>query len=202
MTGAHIHIERCYCKALQCADSDASSVVVRSLEWKSFVHYEPLALRGITQQVSEAKRIRDSLMVVLFEDRRCMRLWLALLPFMAHGHIASITLKATPTELVRMDAHLLTRPPLAAPIRSFTQLPAVWRCISWHESTWSTIAVNSTSQDEGAFQFNLATWREYAPVGFPLFPIQASLAQQYVVALRIYGSDGFHPWVTAPLCGV
>lgn len=85
---------------------------------------------------------------------------------------------------------------------TFEDLPVAWQCIAERESTDNPRAVNPTSGDEGAFQFALPTWAEYAPPGYPTHPIDATLSQQFDVALRVWQADGFSPWVTARLCGV
>ncbi len=94
----------------------------------------------------------------------------------------------------------LDKPPsLVAPTPT---IPAVWQCIEYRESSNNIHAVNPESGDQGAFQFSLDTWRQYAPVGFPSEPIEATLDQQYEVALILWKARGFEPWETAPLCGV
>jgi hypothetical protein len=62
--------------------------------------------------------------------------------------------------------------------------------------------VNPISGDQGAFQFALSTWREYAPAGYPEDPVDATLDEQFEVALAVWQADGFRPWVTAGVCGV
>lgn len=84
----------------------------------------------------------------------------------------------------------------------FSDLPQPWSCIAWYESTDNTVAINPSSGDEGAFQFALTTWTEFAPVGFPFRPVDATLEQQFEVALLLWQNQGFTPWVTASLCGV
>ena len=83
---------------------------------------------------------------------------------------------------------------------TFGDLPEVWQCIAMKESTDNLRAVNVSSGDQGAFQFAITTWAEYAPVGYPTEPVEATLAQQYTVALRLWQAEGFRPWVTASLC--
>ncbi len=87
-------------------------------------------------------------------------------------------------------------------VEAFSQLPPVWQCIAHYESTDNLQAINPTTKDQGAFQFNLNTWSEFAPATYPSQPINASLDQQYTVALNLWTQRGFEPWQTAPLCGV
>lgn len=84
---------------------------------------------------------------------------------------------------------------------TFATLPWPWGCIAFQESTDSTTAVNPLSGDQGAFQFSLATWDEFAPAGYPTEPIEATLGEQYDVALLLWQARGFEPWVTASECG-
>jgi len=85
---------------------------------------------------------------------------------------------------------------------TFATLPAPWGCIVFHESTNDLTAVNYQSGTEGAFQFDPATWQEFAPPSFPASPLQATLTQQFIVAQAIEAARGFGQWETAPLCGV
>jgi hypothetical protein len=85
---------------------------------------------------------------------------------------------------------------------TFATLPAPWRCIVRHESTYNLTAVNYKSGTEGAFQFDPATWQEFAPPSFPASPLQATLTQQFIVAKAVEAARGFGQWETAPLCGV
>ena len=93
---------------------------------------------------------------------------------------------------------------VSAPAGSFgfSDLPQPWSCIAWRESTDNAVAINPISGDQGAFQFALTTWAEFAPAGFPNQPIDATLEQQFEVALLLWQKQGFTPWVTASLCGV
>ncbi|MHB1732027.1 MAG: transglycosylase family protein [Ferrimicrobium acidiphilum] len=85
---------------------------------------------------------------------------------------------------------------------TFATLPAPWKCIVRHESTYNLTAVNHKSGTEGAFQFDPATWQEFAPPSFPASPLQATLTQQFIVAKAVEAARGFGQWETAPLCGV
>jgi len=84
----------------------------------------------------------------------------------------------------------------------FSDLPHPWDCIAMRESSDRVVATNTESGDEGALQFALSTWLEYRPSGYPATPNEATLWQQYQVALRLEAVDGYAPWVTASLCGV
>ncbi len=85
---------------------------------------------------------------------------------------------------------------------TFQELPAVWQCIAFHESTDNIYAVNPITNDKGAFQFDSHTWAAYAPVNYPLDPTEATLGMQYQVAENLELVRGFEPWQTASLCGV
>ncbi len=84
---------------------------------------------------------------------------------------------------------------------TFATLPAPWGCIAHYESTDNLTAVNPYSGTEGAFQFDPATWTEFAPAGFPSSPLNANLGQQLTVAEIILSHRGWGQWQTAPLCG-
>jgi hypothetical protein len=85
---------------------------------------------------------------------------------------------------------------------TFSTLPAPWGCIAHYESTSNLTAVNYKSGTEGAFQFDPATWTEFAPAGFPPSPLDATLGQQLTVAEIVLAHRGWGQWETAPLCGV
>lgn len=94
---------------------------------------------------------------------------------------------------------------VAAPMETVAQmtvsdLPPVWQCIAFYESTDRLTAVNPQSGDQGIFQFALSTWREFAPPGYPAEPIEASLSEQFDVALKLWQAQGFNPWETKSLC--
>ena len=143
-----------------------------------------------------------------------MRLWLLLIPMLFHPHLA-LSKTADLTTIHPGFVQVLHPPPVvnaprvvpvpqvvaSAPLLTLQTLPWPWSCITFRESTWNLAAVNSASGDQGAFQFALGTWKEYAPSGYPSQPIQATLGQQLIVALRIAAVDGYSPWVTARLCG-
>ena len=85
---------------------------------------------------------------------------------------------------------------------TFSSLPRVWACITLHESSDMVIRNNPVSSAKGAFQIKSFMWAKYAPAGYPSNPNEATLSQQYRVALRIFRADGFAEWETAPLCGI
>lgn len=85
---------------------------------------------------------------------------------------------------------------------TFADLPPVWNCITKNESAYQVVDTNTKSGTQGAFQIEPSVWLEYRPLGYPDTPNAAILEQQYHVALLIWHADGFHPWVTASLCGV
>lgn len=145
-----------------------------------------------------------------------MRLWLLLIPMLFHPRLApSQTTRATPMHPgfvqvlhpppVVSTPRVVPVPKVAAsapsPPLTFQTLPWPWPCITFRESTWNLAAVNPASGDQGAFQFALGTWKEYAPAGYPSQPTKASLSQQLTVAKHIAAVDGYSPWVTARLCG-
>jgi hypothetical protein len=90
--------------------------------------------------------------------------------------------------------------PIAAPI-TFQTLPWPWGCISWHESTWSTTAINPVTQDSGAFGIDYTNWDHFKTPAMPWYIPSASLAQQYQVAQAVQAAYGWGMWVTAPGCG-
>ena len=111
---------------------------------------------------------------------------------------ASAVVQTRPAPIV-----VQTKP--AAPVSTvvtFSTLPAPWGCIARYESTSNLTAVNYKSGTEGAFQFDPATWTEFAPVGFPPSPLDATLGQQLTVAEIVLAHRGWGQWETAPLCGV
>ncbi len=126
--------------------------------------------------------------------------------------LASVPTQATPpTQSVTAPAQPAT--PVATPVApttlatsvtntvTFATLPAPWGCIAHYESTDNLTAVNHKSGTEGAFQFDPATWQEFAPPSFPASPLQATLGQQLTVAQAVEAARGFGQWETAPLCG-
>ncbi len=129
---------------------------------------------------------------------------------LSRAHLDGLKLRAIAAPIVAQapvaPPDLVVAVPLAAsaatPTAPFTSadLPAPWSCIAFRESTDNLRAVNPVSGDQGAFQFALATWAEYAPAGYPAEPIGATLRQQFDVALLLWQADGFSPWETASLC--
>jgi len=85
---------------------------------------------------------------------------------------------------------------------TFQSLPAVWSCITMNESSDMVQRSNPKSSAQGAFQIKSLMWAKYKLPDYPDTPNQATLEQQYHVALRIFRADGFAEWETAPLCGV
>lgn len=85
---------------------------------------------------------------------------------------------------------------------TFASLPAVWACITMHESSDIVRRSNPTSSAKGAFQIKSFMWAKYELPAYPADPNDATLSEQYRVALRIFRADGFAEWETAPLCGV
>ena len=85
---------------------------------------------------------------------------------------------------------------------TFASLPAVWACITMHESSDMIQRSNPVSSAKGAFQIKSFMWAKYKLPPYPEDPNAATLSQQYRVALRIFRADGFGKWETAPLCGV
>jgi len=85
---------------------------------------------------------------------------------------------------------------------TFQSLPGPWACIAMHESSDMVQRSNPGSSAKGAFQIKSLMWAKYKLPDYPDTPNQATLAQQYHAALRIFQSDGFAEWETAPLCGV
>ncbi len=85
---------------------------------------------------------------------------------------------------------------------TFSSLPGVWSCITMHESSDIVRRSNPTSSAKGAFQIKSFMWAKYKPSSYPSDPNDATLSQQYRVALRIFRADGFAEWETAPLCGI
>ena len=85
---------------------------------------------------------------------------------------------------------------------TFASLPAVWACITMHESSDMIQRSNPVSSAKGAFQIKSFMWAKYKLPAYPEDPNAATLSQQYRVALRIFRADGFSKWETAPLCGV
>lgn len=129
--------------------------------------------------------------------------------------LASVPTQATPPTQPAAPAQpptpVATTPPTpVAPVTlatsvtntvTFATLPAPWGCIAHYESTDNLTAVNYKSGTEGAFQFDPATWQEFAPPSFPASPLQATLGQQLTVAQAVEAARGFGQWETAPLCG-
>ncbi len=85
---------------------------------------------------------------------------------------------------------------------TFGDLPPVWACIAFHESSDMVHRSNPASSAKGAFQIKSFMWTRYKLPAYPVDPNDATLSQQYRVALRIFRADGFAEWETAPLCGV
>ena len=85
---------------------------------------------------------------------------------------------------------------------TFASLPSVWSCITKNESSYRVHVKNPTSSAEGAFQIKSFMWDKYKSAGYPATPDEATLSQQYHVALKIFQADGFSKWETRTLCGV
>ena len=90
--------------------------------------------------------------------------------------------------------------PTSAPI-TFQTLPWPWGCIAWHESTWSTTAINPVTQDSGAFGIDYTNWDHFKTPQMPWYIPSATLAQQYQVAQAVQAAYGWGMWVTASGCG-
>jgi hypothetical protein len=90
---------------------------------------------------------------------------------------------------------------VAVPIQ-YRNLPTVWQCISYYESTWSTTAVNPSTGDSGAFQISQYMWNQFKDPSMPSVITQASLGQQLTVAERIQANSGWGQWEMHNLCGV
>jgi LysM repeat protein len=73
-------------------------------------------------------------------------------------------------------------------------MTAAWRKVANCESSGNPRAVNPAGY-YGLFQFDLRTWRS---VGGSGNPINASAAEQYMRAKRLYAERGASPW---PNCG-
>ena len=70
----------------------------------------------------------------------------------------------------------------------------IWACIIQHESNGDPTVVNSSSGASGLFQFETPTWLsngggQYAPTAG-----QATVAQQWSIAVATQASDGWSPW--------
>ena len=84
---------------------------------------------------------------------------------------------------------------------TFQTLPWPWGCIAWHESTWSTTAINPVTQDSGAFGIDYTNWDHFKTPQMPWYIPSATLAQQYQVAQAVQAAYGWGMWVTASGCG-
>ena len=92
-------------------------------------------------------------------------------------------------------------PPIPVSTLTFQTLPWPWGCIAWHESTWSTTAINPATQDSGAFGIDYTNWDKFKTPAMPWYIPSASLAQQFQVAQAVQAAYGWGMWETAPLCG-
>ena len=77
---------------------------------------------------------------------------------------------------------------------SKANMSAAWRKVAQCESSGNPRAVNPAGY-YGLFQFDLRTWRS---VGGHGNPINASAAEQYMRAKKLYAQRGASPW---PVCG-
>lgn len=84
--------------------------------------------------------------------------------------------------------------PATKPSSSKANMSAAWRKVAQCESSGNPRAVNPAGY-YGLFQFDLRTWRS---VGGHGNPINASAAEQYMRAKKLYAQRGASPW---PVCG-
>lgn len=68
---------------------------------------------------------------------------------------------------------------------------AKWACIIKRESGGNPAAINPSSHAGGLFQFLPSSWRAYGGTGNAW---QASVAEQWRVALHAYAVSGWSPW--------
>lgn len=67
----------------------------------------------------------------------------------------------------------------------------IWSCIIQHESGGNPQAVNSSSGAGGLFQFLPSTWQANGGSGLPE---NASVGEQWAIALATQARDGWSPW--------
>jgi len=72
-----------------------------------------------------------------------------------------------------------------------------WACIISRESGGNPGAINRSSMAGGLFQFLPSSWRAYGGTGNAW---QASVAEQWRVALNAYARSGWSPWVAYDGC--
>lgn len=105
------------------------------------------------------------------------------------------------SEPLSVKPSVYAAPMVVASALTFQTLPWPWGCISWHESTWSTTAINPATQDSGAFGIDYRNWDKFKTASMPWYIPSASLAQQFQVAQAVQAAYGWGMWETAPLCG-
>ena len=66
-----------------------------------------------------------------------------------------------------------------------------WQCIIRRESGGNPRAVNRSSGAGGLFQFLPSSWRAYGGTGLPQ---NATVAEQWRIALNAYARSGWQPW--------
>jgi len=76
----------------------------------------------------------------------------------------------------------------------------VFACIRQAESGGDRTAVNSSSGDNGLYQFSGSTWAANGGDQFASEARYATVAQQNTVAAWTYNADGFNPWAADSRC--
>lgn len=72
---------------------------------------------------------------------------------------------------------------------------SIWDCIISHESGGNPAAVNPSSGAGGLFQFLPSSWLAYGGGQFAALPEQATVAQQWQIAIAAQAQSGWYPWV-------
>lgn len=99
----------------------------------------------------------------------------------------------TTTTTIPIVTTTTTQPPpiQAAPIESNSY---IWNCIISHESQGNPTVVNSRSGAGGLFQFLPSSWKAYGGTVYSTLPEDATVAEQWDIAIKAQAESGWSPW--------